>query len=57
MIILSNKQYNAELNKVFLEGYERGKEEGKRENLYARVTPNELRRLLGLDELKGEDDD
>jgi hypothetical protein len=43
---------NAEINKVFLEGYLKGIEEGRRQIIQSKITPNMLREYLGLEPLK-----
>ena len=52
MVIMSQKRYNEIVNKVTDEmyafGYKRGYEDGKREAILSKTTPNELRALLGL---------
>jgi hypothetical protein len=45
---MSTKEYNAALNKAYLEGYKCGFDAGKQEAVMSKVTPNELRKTLGL---------
>ncbi len=47
-IKLTEKEYNQEINRAFLEGYERGKKDGKREAIEQKVSINMLREYLGL---------
>lgn len=53
-IVISKKDYDAAINKAFMEGYKLGLQAGRQEGLMAKITPNELRKYLGLEPLKGE---
>lgn len=48
MKILTEKAYNAAINKAFLEGYEEGRKQGKGEALFEKNTVNQIREALGL---------
>ena len=60
MVILTQKQFDAEIDKVYTHAYQVGLIAGRQEALLSRYTPNELREILGLepvvdiDILKGE---
>lgn len=47
-IKLTEKEYNQQINRAFLEGYELGKKDGKRESIEQKVSRNMLREYLGL---------
>jgi hypothetical protein len=49
MVILTQKQFNAELMKMYDHAYQVGLIAGKQEGLMARYTQNELREILGLE--------
>lgn len=52
MVIMTRKQFNAELNKVYEHAYFVGLTVGKQEGVMSRYTPNELREILGLEPVK-----
>lgn len=54
-IVISKKDYAANITKAFMEGYDLGLQAGRQEGLMTKVTPNELRKCLGLGPLKGEE--
>jgi hypothetical protein len=49
---MTQKQFNAELNKVYDHAYFVGLTIGKQEGVMSRYTPNELREILGLEPIK-----
>lgn len=49
---LSEKEFNAAVNKAYLEGYEAGKRDGFRNAVERKVTPNMLREYLGLPKIE-----
>ena len=53
-IVISKKEYDAMINKAFMEGYDLGLRTGRQEGFMAKNTPNDLREILGLPPLKGE---
>jgi flagellar biosynthesis/type III secretory pathway protein FliH len=53
-IKLTEKEYNQAVNRAFLEGYEQGKRDGRREAIGEKVTPNMLREFLGLPKIEKE---
>lgn len=55
MVIVTDKNYNAALNKAFLDGYRQGLAEGKREKILSSFTTNEIRELFGLDPIDGQE--
>mgnify|MGYP003297266892 CR=1 FL=1 len=52
MVILTQKQFDAELAKVYEHAYYVGLVAGRQEAVMARYTPNELREILGLEPIK-----
>jgi hypothetical protein len=57
IVIMSTKKYadllgNAALS-GYTQGYKTGVKNGKAEAMSARVTPNELRKVLGLEPIEG----
>lgn len=42
-------------NKAYIEGYKQGKEEGERRGLYKRYSSNQLRELLGFEQIEEHD--
>lgn len=40
------------INKAYLEGYRAGVEYGKKEAMFKKYSPNEIREVLGLDPIK-----
>ena len=53
-VVMSVKEYNAALNKAYLQGYQRGLSTGRQEGLMSRYTPNEIRKCLGLEPITEE---
>lgn len=53
-IVISKKDYDALMNKAFMEGYELGHRAGLQEGFMCKNTPNDVRKCLGLEPLKGE---
>lgn len=49
MVILTQKQFDAELTKVYDHAYQVGLIAGRQEGLLSKYTPNEIREILGLD--------
>lgn len=49
MVILTQKQFEAEIMKVYDHAYQVGLIVGKQEGLTARYTPNEIRDIFGLE--------
>ena len=49
---LTEQEYNQAVNRAFMEGYEKGKIEGRREAIEEKVTPNMLREFLGLPKIE-----
>lgn len=56
MVILTQKQFNAELVKVYEHAYQVGLVTGRQEGVLSRYTPNELREILGLPKIEQEND-
>lgn len=56
---ISKQKFNAELNKAYLEAYEKGREHGRLEDMLSIYSINDIRKMLGLEPIKekGEDDD
>lgn len=55
---ISKKKLNAMLNKAYLDGLEFGKNQGRIEGLLSSATPNDIRKVLGLNPIvKGENDE
>lgn len=52
MVILTQKQFDAELMKVYEHAYQVGLITGRQEGVMSRYTPNELREILGLEPIK-----
>ena len=48
---ISKKELDALLNKAYLSGYELGKKSGELEGILSTYTPNDIRRIIGLDPL------
>lgn len=48
MIILSKKHYNELVNNMYNLGYKQGYENGKKDVVLANLTPNEIRKILGI---------
>jgi len=42
--VISKKDYNADINKAFLQGYNLGLQAGRQEGMMSKVTPNEIRK-------------
>ena len=53
-LLFLKKDYDARIAKAFTEGYNLGHKAGLQDGLMAKITPNELRKYLGLSPLKGE---
>ena len=53
-IVISKKDYDANINKAFIKGYKLGIKAGRQEGLMAKVTPNEIRKCFGLGPMEGE---
>lgn len=49
MVILTQKQFDAEMAKVYEHAYFVGLTAGRQEGVMSRYTPNELREILGLE--------
>lgn len=47
-----NLERQAEINKAFLEGYERGKREGETNALLSDFSLNQIREILGLQKIE-----
>ena len=45
-IVISKKDYDANMNKASLKGYKLGIKVGRQEGLMAKVTPNEIRKCF-----------
>lgn len=56
MIILTLKEYNTLLNEAFLKGRELGRAEGRQEFIAEHLTPNDIRKALGLEPRDASDD-
>lgn len=55
MVILTQKQFNSELTKIYDHAYQVGLITGKQEGAMSKYTPNELREIFGLDPINDED--
>lgn len=59
MIKMSEKVFNEELNKAYLDGYKKGYESGVNDGILKKHTPNQLREIFDLppiqDRLKSEE--
>ena len=51
-IVLSENEYNAQINQVYMRGYNMGYNTGRTDGFLAKVTPNEIRRALDLEPME-----
>lgn len=56
MRIMTEKRYNALMNKTFMDGYKMGEEAGKLKGLMMVVTPNDIRELFGFPRIENKND-
>lgn len=47
-IKLTEREFNAAVNTAYMDGYNKGKSHGRREAIGEKVTPNMLRKYIGL---------
>lgn len=55
MVILTQKQFEAELNKVYDHAYDVGFFAGRQEGVMSRYTVNEIREIFGLEPIEEEE--
>lgn len=53
-MFITNKELNARINKAFLQGKNVGLREAKKQELNEKFSPNDIRRLFGLPDIKTE---
>lgn len=51
-VIMTEREYNAALNKAMKRGYDLGYSKGREDMLFSKVTPNEIRKILGFGPVK-----
>ena len=54
LVIISSAEHQALLNQQYISGYKAGYEIGKVDGFMSKITPNEIRKTLGLEPLKEE---
>jgi len=58
LVIMSTSKYEDMINRLiagwYANGYEAGYNQGKAEGLISSVTPNEIRKIFGLEPMKGD---